>query len=92
MTLSLYPAKQDAMAALVLRSILPEFHERLKRRAEQNRRSMTKEAVAILERKAVRSSDDVNGSLHSSFSCTLGDPSATGQSGRCRRTRGIRSE
>lgn len=38
------------MATLVLRNFPSELHDRLKHRAERNHRSMTKEAVAILEK------------------------------------------
>lgn len=37
------------MATLYLRSIPPAIHERLKERAKRNRRSLTQEAIAILE-------------------------------------------
>ena len=37
------------MPALLIRDLPDNVHERLKRRASQNHRSLTKEAVAILE-------------------------------------------
>lgn len=37
------------MPALLIRDLPDEVHERLKRRASRNHRSLTKEAVAILE-------------------------------------------
>ena len=38
------------MPSLILRDIPEEVHERLRARAERNHRSMTREAVAILEK------------------------------------------
>jgi plasmid stability protein len=38
------------MSSLILRNIPPELHSRLKRQAELHHRSMTREAVAILEK------------------------------------------
>ncbi|HUX20749.1 MAG TPA: Arc family DNA-binding protein [Spirochaetia bacterium] len=38
------------MPSLVLRNVSVELHDLLKHRAERNHRSMTKEAVAILEK------------------------------------------
>ena len=37
------------MAGLLLKNIPPELHAELKRRAARNRRSLTQEAIAILE-------------------------------------------
>lgn len=37
------------MAGFVIRDLPEELHERLRRRAEANRRSMTQEAIHILE-------------------------------------------
>jgi plasmid stability protein len=37
------------MAALLIKDLPKDLHDRLKRRAVQNHRSMTKEALAILE-------------------------------------------
>ncbi len=37
------------MAGLLIRDLPEELHERLKRRAADNHRSLTKEALAILE-------------------------------------------
>jgi plasmid stability protein len=37
------------MAGLLIKNIPPELHEDLKRRAAANHRSLTKEALAILE-------------------------------------------
>jgi len=37
------------MAGLLLKNVPPELHAGLKRRAARNRRSLTQEAIAILE-------------------------------------------
>ena len=37
------------MAALLIRDLPPDLHRKLKQSAEKNRRSMTKEAIALLE-------------------------------------------
>jgi plasmid stability protein len=37
------------VSVLVIKNLPPELHERLKRRAAQNHRSLTKEAIAVLE-------------------------------------------
>jgi len=37
------------MAALLIRDLPPELHRKLKRSADRNRRSVTKEAIALLE-------------------------------------------
>lgn len=37
------------MGILVIKSLPDELHERLRRRAAQNHRSLTKEAIAVLE-------------------------------------------
>ena len=37
------------MAALLIRDFPPELHRKLRQSAEKNRRSMTKEAIALLE-------------------------------------------
>lgn len=38
------------MAGLVIRNLPPELHEKLKAQARRHHRSMTKEAVALLEK------------------------------------------
>ena len=38
------------MASLVLKNLPDHVHRRLKRQAEQNRRSMVQEAITVLER------------------------------------------
>jgi plasmid stability protein len=42
--------EEEAMPSLFLRDIPPELHKKLKERAERHHRSMTKEAVVILEK------------------------------------------
>ncbi len=42
------------MAALLVKNMPPELHEKLRRRAKANHRSMNREVVAILERELER--------------------------------------
>jgi hypothetical protein len=42
------------MAALLIKDIPPEVHEWLKREAERNRRSMTQQAIVLLEERMHR--------------------------------------